>query len=172
MSRCRGSGRRRRRSGQLAQKSTSTLLVPSGYRSAGASEFPRHRQSRCKSRKMASPRRWFLAELARVLGRPRETLITTFKNPMCQCRRTEIRSIALLVTWRRPGSIPALDTGRSLSSGRTQRGPVGRYDGACSMEEFDDTKFWPTTLRQNQGVARCGPDIGTDLTVREPLYVG
>src|SRR6516225_4738553 len=33
-----------------------------------------------------------------------------------------------LVPWGRRGPIAALDAGRSLSSGRALRGPVGRYD--------------------------------------------
>jgi len=48
-----------------------------------------------------------------------------------------------------------MDTGRSLSLGRAQRGPVGRHDGADS--EFNAANFWFSTPDHESRYADGGP---------------
>ena len=62
---------------------------------------------------------------------------------------------------RRPGPIPAMDTGRSLSSGRASRGPVGRCGEVFGVNidplSFDEPRpLGCTTDRCGCGIAMPG----------------
>jgi hypothetical protein len=79
-----------------------------------------------------------------------------------RCIQTIHRGIASSSSRRRPGSICAIGTGRSLSSGRPKAGTVGRCDGIFDVSigtpSPDESCEWVETL-EAAGFA----DLSTDI---------